>query len=365
MEKVEVCGRNNNFGISEKSNHRTHEGDDYVYPACKFEMDPSKINSYSLFNKTLVVTNEGIATAIGDNSKSQISGSLPKRVLSTFTDMKIRDSHNKECKVLSAVCGNNYAFYIISSIEDESKKGLAYAHANLDKEFPVVLNIRDAIPVSIYGGYSDCAAITSVGSVIYIHNSLWESTSTQIEPFLLPENEKAVSVVCCYNFVFVLSARGRVFISKSEPDLVFSEIPEFKDKKIVSISGIFQHCLAVTDDGKVFVRGGDLSNNGYLGLGKNIKSPDKFKEIKSLNKYKIVAVYAGTNHSLFQTEDGLILGCGDNTYGQLLLSSGPCRQKTYRPVETIVTSAKFCIVGDCSTVIFKNYEPPMNPNKRN
>ena len=48
----------------------------------------------------------------------------------------------------------------------------------------------------------------------------------------------------------------------------------------------------------------------------------------------------------------------------MLLSSGPCDDFIDVPVETIITNASFCIAGYDTTAIFKNYEPPLIPNKR-
>lgn len=363
MQSIDVCGRNNNFALREKSNHKTRDGDKYIYPPFKSEFNPSEVISYSIYDKTVAVTKDGVAHAIGDNSKSQISGSLRKKVLQKFSDINIKDAHNKDCLVKSAVCGGDYALYLITPKDDDSKKQLAYSHTNLEKEYPFVLNIGESIPIAIFGGYTDCAAITSVGSIIYIHELLYQSMSSSIIAVSLPGNEKAVSVVCCYDFVIVLGISGRVYESKKDQILLFTEIPELKGKGIKSISGIYQHCFAVSNDGKVYVRGKDADNSGCLCLGKNAKSPDKFKEVKELSKYNIEEAYAGTNHSLFKTSDGKLLGCGDNRYGQILLASGPCKEKIYKPVETIVTNASYCVLGDCKTVIFKDCEPRMNPNR--
>lgn len=140
----------------------------------------------------------------------------------------------------------------------------------------------------------------------------------------------------------------------------FNEVSELKGIEIICISGINEHCLAVSKDGKVFCRG--YNNFGQLGLGKDIQKLTEFKEIQSLSKYKIVAAYAGSFHSLFQTEDGRILACGYNRAGELLMA--PCDYNIYEPILTNVSNASFFIAGNCSTGIFKNYIPPFCPNKR-
>lgn len=155
MQTIDVCGRNNNFSICEKSNHKKPDGEKYIYPAHNSDLDPTTISSYSIYNKTVVITNEGDAIAIGDNSKSQISGSLPKQAIKSYMKIELRDAHNQVSKAVSAVCGNDYTLYIISSEDENKPKQLAYSHSNLARDFPVILNIGEVIPASIYGGYSD------------------------------------------------------------------------------------------------------------------------------------------------------------------------------------------------------------------
>lgn len=176
--------------------------------------------------------------------------------------------------------------------------------------------------------------------------------------FFLPESEKAASVACCENFIFALSMGGRIFCSKSEASLSFEEVPELKGQKFVWLSGIREHCIAVTCDGRVFGYG---SNNcGRLGLGHSVDKVVKFTEISSLNEYKIVAAYAGSYHSIYQTQEGKLFVCGDSVYGVL----NDLNRFQYKPVEATVTGASFCVAGGSSTVIFKNHVPHMSPNMK-
>lgn len=359
---IEVCGYNEKYNISEKPNNQVND-ENIVSPAIASNLDSNSILSYSVYDKTVAVTNEGIALGIGDNSQGQISGSLPKKILKHFTKIELRDGNNNPCSVISAVCGLEYTLFMISSDDKSSQKKLAYSHSNINSKYPVILNIGQFNPISIFGGPYHCAAIDSEGSIIYIHSSFHLSPQNKIESFLLPSHEKAVNVACLSDFVIALDVNGKVFISKSEPTLSFKEISELNDKEIFYISGICCHCFAVSKDGKVFVYGKDYNNDGRLGLSKK-RSSDKFIEIKSLRKYKICAAYAGVYHSLFQTQEGKLLACGNNEYGQLLLNSGLRKEKIYEPVETSSTNVSFCITGRHSTVIFKNREPPMSPNKQ-
>ncbi|KAK8843245.1 hypothetical protein M9Y10_025099 [Tritrichomonas musculus] len=69
------------------------------------------------------------------------------------------------------------------------------------------------------------------------------------------------------------------------------------------------------------------------------------------------------SHSLFQTEEGKILACGDNKYGQLF-TSAPCKEEICEPIETTINSgAVFCIASCNSSIAFIDTVPPYIANK--
>ncbi|KAK8889036.1 hypothetical protein M9Y10_033779 [Tritrichomonas musculus] len=142
----------------------------------------------------------------------------------------------------------------------------------------------------------------------------------------------------------------------------FRRIKSLDGKKIVEISGTYGHCLAVSEDGTVFGYGSNY--DGQLCFGQEVYEVTEFTEISSLNKYKIIHAYAGTTHSLFQTEEGQILASGENNYGQLF-SDKPSTEKVYMPIETeIKGGANFCIAGDSCSFAFIDSNPLMSPNRR-
>jgi alpha-tubulin suppressor-like RCC1 family protein len=71
--------------------------------------------------------------------------------------------------------------------------------------------------------------------------------------------------------------------------------------------------FAITDEGKVY--GWGRNEKGSLGLGdcKDRRCPTL---VKALDQYNIVSAATGKNHSLFLTDDGKVLACGANNYGQ-------------------------------------------------
>lgn len=142
----------------------------------------------------------------------------------------------------------------------------------------------------------------------------------------------------------------------------FQLIKELQEEKIIGISGIHKHCIAVSKRGKVFGRGSNLF--GRLGIGEDHKEANSFIEIASLNNYKIISASTGSFHSLFITYEGKVLACGSNNFGQLILKIETGNNNFYFPVETYIKkSASHCIDGnDISVVFYENEESRNTPN---
>lgn len=87
-----------------------------------------------------------------------------------------------------------------------------------------------------------------------------------------------------------------------------------------------------------------------------------FAEILSLKKYRINHAYAACNYSLFQTADGKILVCGNNSYGELLLPN-PTKEFVFGPRESGIKDATFCIAGNYATAVFIGCDPLKSPNR--
>lgn len=271
MKTCFICGFNNEYRISEQSNNKTRFGENFIYPPISLELDVSKILSFSTYFHSVAVTTDGVAHGIGDNGNEQISSSLVHSLYAHYADIELRDGNGLLCSARSAVCGSNYTLYLISPTVKNSRNQLAYSHSKIEAKFPTVLNIGEVNPMSLFGGYKNCAAIDTEGGIIFIDKLHHKSSNKKIERVFLPFNEKAVGVACCKNFVISLSSNGLVFELKSGSKLSFEEVSELKGAKICSISGIYDHCIAVSKDGRVFVRGKDSENAGSLGFGKNAK----------------------------------------------------------------------------------------------
>lgn len=126
---------------------------------------------------------------------------------------------------------------------------LVFCDENVNNGKPIFLSTRNKQPVALFRGLHDAAVICRDGEIIYINrDSVEKSFESPFEAVYLPDGEKASSVACCYESVFVLSANGRVFTSQVERGkcaLSFSVVDELADKEIVCLSGTFRHCLAL------------------------------------------------------------------------------------------------------------------------
>lgn len=359
METIEVCGCNEYYQISEESNNKTSNNIPFVYPPQKLKFKVSSILSYSPYtNKTVLVTKEGLAYGIGENRLGGIDFSLPKEILSHFTKIELSDSIGFPITIISAVCSSYSVIYLVS---DGNTNHLVYTNTQMKETKPVILNTNGHNPVSLFGGSTSAAAIDSEGGIFNISSILYYNPTSPLQQILLPDGEKASSVACCFEFIIALSTTGRIFKSRCQTPLYFTEDLELKRKEIIMISGYSEHCFAVCKDGRVFGIGSNLF--GQLGKGKGEDRYYKFTLISSLRDYKIVSAFTGGAHSLFVTNEGKVFGCGTNRYGQLFLSSGPSEKDIYTPQETTITDASFIVCGAGFTVVFKHYVPPMIPNK--
>lgn len=362
---LKVAGYNHYNQIYEGSNNKNNLHLPVISPPCDSPLDISTLLSFSVFsNHTIWVTKDGVTHSVGDNRHGEIYGLLPRKILENRVDYEIKDNQDRPCLILSAVCGLLRTLYLVRSNDDKTRTQLAYVNSHRNGGSIHFLNI-DRKPIALFGGWINSAAIDTEGDVIIITYSPCSSNvDGQIN--FLPGHERAVCVACCWGFILALSTSGRVFMCSLivHSFSQFTEVTELRGIKIIHVSGTYDHCLAVSEDGRVFGRGSN--HRGKLGIGRQFKRVDKFVEITSLKGHKIKSAYAGSTHSLFQTVDGQIFACGSNEYGELLIGTTPKISKVYEPIETTIKSgATFCIAGAGISAVFVGCEPPPNiPNRR-
>ncbi|KAK8895314.1 hypothetical protein M9Y10_023760 [Tritrichomonas musculus] len=353
MSSLLTCGLNNYHQLRPNSTKKSGRNS-IVCPPCKSNLDISSISSYSIYTDHAVwTTKDGKAYAVGDNTSGIISALLPKTLLPEPVEVQI--NNEKDVTFISAACSNDSTLYLIS--KPDGKKSLAYVKKY--RLLPIFVNMKNP-PVSIYSGYSTLAAIDTEGAIIHIDDLLFKNPTSEVEAFFLPNNEKAVSIACGNNSIVALSANNHVFISKIAKKLKFNEVYELLKYEVVWISGTYEHFLAVTKDQKVLAFGKLLSEQFKTKKKKNYQN---FELIKGLDYKKIAKAYAGQNHSLFQTENGDILACGCNDFGQLLIDASDLNYG--KLFMTPIEGASFCIAGNKISAVFTGNDlPPNMPNRR-
>lgn len=207
---MKVCGENNCKQLGVNSNSTGDYKGLWVSPPLNSPIDVNSIISISVYSAhSILITNDGRAFGYGYNGDGRILGSLPHDTIGK-TEIEIHDSEGNKCKFISAVCGDTYTLYLVSS-EITQNNQLVYIH---DYGKQLYLNIGDHNPIKLFGGNKTSAAISDNGSIFIINSEKMHNTSSnEIFAINLPDNEKAASLSCCEKFVSAVSENGKLFMA--------------------------------------------------------------------------------------------------------------------------------------------------------
>lgn len=359
-----VAGYNQFRQLIEHSN-KLVDGHSVICPPSTSRLNPAQLLSYSAYNThTIWATEDGKLYASGTNADKQILNTLPPKQFSEPFEFELLDSNGTPLKPLSVVCGDSYTLYLTQPRNYKEVCQLFYVHKT-NQGIPLLLNLGKRHPVGIFGGQSRCAAVDEDGDVLLITDSI--VISPKHSPFVasLPENEKASYVACCENVIYVLSLTGKIYSSSIPMNgsiLSFSEVDELHGIQFNSLSGTYAHCVAVSSEGNVYVKGS--TEDGRTGLKTDLQTLNTFTKLPPFSSRQIAFAYAGKKHTIFQNVDGKLFGCGNNFCGPLLTAKPG--KLTITPIEsTVKLGASFCIAGDCLSAAFIDCEaPPYCPNRR-
>lgn len=323
-------------------------------------IDFSSILCFTIFYSNIVIiTKDCTAFVMGFNRYREISVLLPKEI-EKLTRLDIIDKNGKLWYPVSAICGDEYTLYMVSDVPNGFNKRLVYSARNIKGKYPTFLKIEKSNPIALFGGYENSAAIDTDGSIIYIPFSTRKRPKKVIKRKFLPNGEKALNLACGQYEFCALSNSGKIYISDTENKLQFVQVYEIRKKRVVEISGIYDHFFALTNEGEVYGYG--LNSDYKLGLENTTNGVDEFTIITSLSKQKINSVYAGFNHSIFITKEGKVFVAGEldkigglKDYDLHYFGDKPAESK-------IKSGACFCIAEMKGTIIFKGFKPEMSPN---
>lgn len=360
LKTMKVCGENCQLQLGQTSNNQTSDKKQIICPSVTSDLDINSLLSISSYqNATVIINKDEKMEMIGSNSGGQVTKSIVCAPYKEFKKFNL-SANDHYYTPISSVCGTIYTLYI--GRDSKGKRVLVYCTSKTRRNENYELWIGQSNPEALFGGCKNAAVIDQNGGIIFVSENIISDIHSKKEPAFLPNGEKAVFVACCNDSIFVLSKNGCVYKSSAKMKLSFHPVDELKEINIVQLSGTCNHCLAVSQDGKVFGRG--LNDSGCIGIGDESDNIEKFTLIESLSEYNIVNVYAGSSHSFFQTKEGKLLSCGKNKFGQLFLDD-LSKDEVLSPVETTIKSgASFCIAGANISFVFINGFPPNCPNQK-
>ncbi|XP_053417612.1 secretion-regulating guanine nucleotide exchange factor isoform X6 [Nycticebus coucang] len=134
-------------------------------------------------------------------------------------------------------------------------------------------------------------------------------------------------------FAWGANSYGQLGLGHKEDVLLPQQLNDFcKPRCVRRITGGGGHSAIVTDGGGLFVCG--LNKDGQLGLG-HTDDVLYFTPCKSLLGCAIQQVACGWDFTIILTENGQVLSCGSNFFGQLGVPHGPRRCVVPQAIELL------------------------------
>lgn len=287
----------------------------------------SQAGQAATISGSLQAWGNGLSDQLGDgtnaNSDRPVAVTLPTGV--TIVAAATGGKHSLALTSAGQVLawGNNY-------------RGELGDGTNATSPVPVLVHLpKGVVATAVAAGDNDSMAVTSTGQVYAWganqYGQLGDGSTQQRNTpvaVLLPRRTKVVAIGTSYNYSVALTAGGQVltwgYNGSGQLGTGFetaSEIPVRvklpKGIKITAIANGGYHCLALTSTGRIMAWGD--GGWGQLGDGntRNAESPVTVKLPELRPGVKIVAVGAGSQHSLALTSSGEVLAWGRGDYGQL------------------------------------------------
>lgn len=360
---VTVAGFNQYHQLSIGTN--ASKEDASTFQPTNIPFDLSSHQSYSIYSEHSVLINKkGIALAIGSNLGQKIMKSNNKQ-FDKWTQVQFTFGESKIKYFSTAVCGGCYTIYNVMS----SIPLVLVQWENKYDGMPIV--VEKYTPVSFFGGNKTAAFIDDTNQIIMLTP---KTVPKKLEPFkpytaFLPPKEQPTQIACLEKTFIALSKSGTLYefsFSKKR----FSVVKTLSNDKFIGVSGTSNHCIAITSNGKIFVRGSN--NHGQLGILSEEEEEDDdeydrlFIELKPFSDQLVINAFAGYDHSLFLMESGSIYVCGNNLHNQLLIKKGNDPKSKcikYPILSSIQNDSSFCIAGNQISVVFHpNNQPHILPN---
>ncbi|XP_026971059.1 secretion-regulating guanine nucleotide exchange factor isoform X1 [Sagmatias obliquidens] len=159
-------------------------------------------------------------------------------------------------------------------------------------------------------------------------------------------------------FAWGANSYGQLGLGHKEDVLLPQQLSDFCNPGCVKrITGGGGHSAVVTDEGSLFVCG--LNKDGQLGLG-HTEDVLYFTPCKSLLGCPIQQVACGWDFTIILTENGQVLSCGSNSFGQLGIPHGPRRCVVPQAIEplrekvvSIAAGLRHALAATASGMVFQ------------
>ncbi|XP_073664758.1 secretion-regulating guanine nucleotide exchange factor isoform X6 [Tursiops truncatus] len=159
-------------------------------------------------------------------------------------------------------------------------------------------------------------------------------------------------------FAWGANSYGQLGLGHKEDVLLPQQLSDFCNPGCVKrITGGGGHSAVVTDEGSLFVCG--LNKDGQLGLG-HTEDVLYFTPCKSLLGCPVQQVACGWDFTIILTENGQVLSCGSNSFGQLGIPHGPRRCVVPQAIEplrekvvSIAAGLRHALAATASGIVFQ------------
>lgn len=291
---------------------------------------------------TIIVTRNGSIFGAGIDSSSQTENP------SDFTEKTYKRFSKIEDEVIWAATGKNHSLYL-------TKQGKVLLHGAIMRGNSIEISLQKRA-LSVFGGVNFGGVIDVDGGAYFIDYSFALKNPTRLR-----FSDPAFELVCCIEFKAILLTDLRVYGNgklNNNQD-VFTQVTSLAGHRIVKISGFYDSCLALSEDGLVFAYGSN--NYGQLGNGTRTDNYEGFRQVSFPYCVKIKDISCCW-HSLFLSMDGKLYGCGCNKHNQLFIDSSG---EDVLNITKIETPRKISKVFACfyQSFIISDANLPDNPSK--
>ncbi|OHT05249.1 hypothetical protein TRFO_27053 [Tritrichomonas foetus] len=283
-------------------------GGEPIDPSPATHLSTKDLVLYSLGSEhCAAIYKDGSVWGWGRNDRNQLG-------IRTKTIFRYPTKINGLPKITVVKCGYFFTMYL-SEIGGEV---FVACHENTQS----IEKVRTEEPILALFGHEEPWLVGLSGSVYRV------SLKTKItNKFYFDRSKPVKHIVTIIDSVLILTTKGQVFgIGQvANNSATFAEIEFLKDKRIEKIAGIYDHIVALTHDGEIYVWG--KNDYGQLGLGHKNDVFGNFQKVDSFSPQKIVDISAGGCYTVFIDSEGDFWATGVGQYGRTMFDDGNDRLK--------------------------------------